>query len=163
ILYILLGIEGQYIKKQEIKRPSTSAHFHIQLPARVSRDVSADMYDLLHFVIDPALTDPSLAALARKIVVLGEFYIHVTHYIETHTRYEYGQVCHAFCAALKVLVREYTVVVAQLEHLALQQGALNLSKIWFYIQPSLRAMEFLSTLVRSCLGHHGGALLSVIA
>ncbi|RHY62337.1 hypothetical protein DYB38_000249, partial [Aphanomyces astaci] len=163
ILYILLGIEGQYIKKQEIKRPSTSAHFHIQVPTRLSRDVSADMYDLLHFVIDPALTDPSVAALARKIVVLGEFYIHVTHYIETHTRYEYGQVCHAFCAALKVLVREYTVVVAQLEHLALQQGALNLSKIWFYIQPSLRAMEFLSTLVRSCLGHHGGALLSVIA
>ncbi|RHY32932.1 hypothetical protein DYB32_002101 [Aphanomyces invadans] len=161
ILYVLLGIEGQYIKKQDIKRPAV-AHYNIQLPTRVYRDLSVEMYEQLHFVVDPALTDPSLASLARKIVLLGEFYIHVTHYVETHTRYEYGQVCHAFCAALKVLIREYTVVVAQLEHLALQ-GGLTLSKVWFYIQPSMRAMEFLSTLVRSCLGHHGGALLTVIA
>ncbi|KAH9089812.1 hypothetical protein LEN26_018985 [Aphanomyces euteiches] len=159
LLYVLLGIEGRYIRKQEMKRP-TAAHFQIQLP-RVYRDISVEIYDDLHFIIDPAVTDPSLAALASKIVVLGEYYIHVSHYVETHTRYEYGQVCHAFCAALKVLLREYAVVVAQLEHLVLQDG-LSLSKIWFYIQPSLRAMEFLSTLVRACLGHHGGALLSVI-
>ncbi|KAF0711813.1 Aste57867_5071 [Aphanomyces stellatus] len=163
ILFVLLGIEGRYIRKQDMKlgRSSAVPHFQIQMP-RVYRNLSVEIYDHLHFVVDPAVTDPSLAALASKIVVLGEYYIHVAHYVETHTRYEYGQVCHAFCAALKVLLREYTVVVAQLEHLALQDG-LSLSKIWFYIQPSMRAMEFLSTLIRSCLSHHGGALLSVIA
>uniref|UniRef100_A0A4W5LKA2 Gamma-tubulin complex component n=1 Tax=Hucho hucho TaxID=62062 RepID=A0A4W5LKA2_9TELE len=130
ILYVLLGIEGKYIR--------------------------------FSFGIDAAVTDASLAALASKVIVLGTYYLHVTHYIETHRRYEYGQVCHAFCAALKVLLREYTVVVAQLEHLAMR-GDLSLSKLWFYVQPSLRAMELLSNVVKSSVAQQGGALLSGIA
>ncbi|OQS06534.1 gamma-tubulin complex component [Thraustotheca clavata] len=164
ILYVLLGIEGKYIRRKEItKLPNSflksSASY---LQSRPYRDNSIEIMQNFSFTIDASITDASLAALASKIIVLGEYYLHVTTYIETHRRYEYGQVCHAFCAGLKVLLREYTVVVAQLENMSFD-GSLSLSKLWFYIQPSLRAMELLSTLVRSSITKQGGALLSGIS
>ncbi|OQR98601.1 gamma-tubulin complex component [Achlya hypogyna] len=167
LLYVLLGIEGRYIRRQEVSKLGTGGGSYLKGPsygltAQPYRDAASEIMEDFAFAVDAAVTDASLAALAAKVVVLGEYYLHVTTYVETHRRYEYGQVCHAFCAGLKVLLREYTVVVAQLENLAFD-GGLSLSKLWFYVQPSLRAMELLSTLVRSVLAKQGGALLSGIA
>ncbi|KDO30162.1 hypothetical protein SPRG_05354 [Saprolegnia parasitica CBS 223.65] len=167
ILYVLLGIEGKYIRRNDATKATTSTASYLKSSAfaRVPSpylDLSTEIFDSFSFGIDAAVTDASLAALASKVIVLGTYYLHVTHYIETRRRYEYGQVCHAFCAGLKVLLREYTVVVAQLEHLAMR-GDLSLSKLWFYVQPSLRAMELLSNVVKSSVAQQGGALLSGIA
>ena len=55
-------------------------------------------------------------------------------------RYEYGMVVHAFVAAIQQLTREYTLLVAQLEH-QMRIGQLTLQKLYFYIQPSLHTFE----------------------
>ena len=51
----------------------------------------------------------------------------------THTsapthRYEFGLVSHSFAAAVKILMREFDILVAQLEHL-LSSNRLSLQKM----------------------------------
>lgn len=66
-------------------------------------------------------------------------------FIEEKSSFEYGQVNHALAAAMRTLVKEYMILITQLEHLQ-RQGLLSLQKLWFYIQPTMRTMEILASL-----------------
>lgn len=69
----------------------------------------------------------------------------VHRFIEEKSSFEYGQVNHALAAAMRTLIKEYMILVTQLEHLQ-RQGLLSLQKLWFYIQPTMRTMEILASL-----------------
>lgn len=56
-----------------------------------------------------------------------------------------GVVRQALCSAVTRLLKEYLIVVAQLET-QYRKGLLSLQKLWFYVQPCLRTMEMLSAL-----------------
>lgn len=74
-------------------------------------------------------------------------------FIEEKSSFEYGQVNHALTAAMRTLMKEYLILVTQLEHLQ-RQGLLSLQKLWFYIQPTMRTMEILASIgkkMSSCL------------
>ena len=69
----------------------------------------------------------------------------------------------ALSAAMRGMVREFCVVVAQLEH-QLQLGLLSLQKLWYYVQPCMSSLSVLeqiaTTLSRgSC---RGGKTLSTL-
>ncbi|KAG6962697.1 hypothetical protein JG688_00008480 [Phytophthora aleatoria] len=151
LLYILLGVEGRYIKLAVTETRGVDA-------ARSTRTFK--------FGLNKPGMDPSLLTLASRCLSLGEFYLNLSLYIEQFSRYEYGQVSHAFCAALKTLVKEYKIMVGQLEHLTRNvDGAapFTIQKLWYNVQPSLRTLEMLSLLVDGCrktIG--GGSLLSEI-
>lgn len=66
-------------------------------------------------------------------------------FVEEKSSFEYGQVNHALAAATRTLVKEYMILITQLEHLQ-RQGLLSLQKLWFYIQPTMRTMEILASL-----------------
>uniref|UniRef100_A0A7N8YAI2 Gamma-tubulin complex component n=1 Tax=Mastacembelus armatus TaxID=205130 RepID=A0A7N8YAI2_9TELE len=85
------------------------------------------------------------------------------HFIEEKSSFEYGQVNHALTAAMRTLMKEYLILVTQLEHLQ-RQGLLSLQKLWFYIQPTMRTMEILASIASSvdkgeCMG---GSTLSLL-
>ena len=88
-------------------------------------------------------------------------FVHVSNFVERHSRYEYGVTTHAFCAAIKLLLREYTLLVAQLETLA-SRGGLTLQMLWFYVQPAMRTMEALANISQKAKKLAGGALLNMI-
>lgn len=69
-------------------------------------------------------------------------------FIEEKSSFEYGQVNHALTAAMRTLMKEYLILVTQLEHLQ-RQGLLSLQKLWFYIQPTMRTMEILASIGES--------------
>lgn len=52
---------------------------------------------------------------------------------------------HALAAAMRALVKEYLILVTQLEQLQ-RQGLLSLQKLWFYIQPAMRTVDILAAL-----------------
>lgn len=52
---------------------------------------------------------------------------------------------HALAAAMRTLVKEYLILVTQLEQLH-RQGLLSLQKLWFYIQPAMRTVDILASL-----------------
>ncbi|XP_027696304.1 gamma-tubulin complex component 2 isoform X2 [Vombatus ursinus] len=139
LLYVLVGVDGRYITAQA-------------LISRQSRT----------FLVDPNL-DMSVKELVNRILPVAASYSAVTRFIEEKSSFEYGQVNHALAAAMRTLVKEYMILVTQLEHLQ-RQGLLSLQKLWFYIQPTMRTMEILSSLATSvdkgeCLG---GATLSLL-
>ena len=138
LLSALTGIEGKYIR------------------------ASVTKLGRLSFIVDSAI-DPSLADLTGRILPLACHAHAINRYVDVHSRFEYGQVCHAFCAALRHVVREFYVLVCQLEHQFVQEQ-LSLQKLWFYIQPTLRVFGLLERLVGILTKTHsvGGALLNVI-
>lgn len=89
-------------------------------------------------------------------------------FIEEKSSFEYGQVNHALAAAMRTLVKEYLILVTQLEQLH-RQGLLSLQKLWFYIQPAMRTIDILASLGTDLLVEglqvggslrHGRAILS---
>lgn len=46
---------------------------------------------------------------------------------------------------MRTLMKEYFILITQLEHLH-RQGTLSLQKLWFYIQPTMRTMEILASI-----------------
>ncbi|KAE9243257.1 Gamma-tubulin complex component 2 [Phytophthora fragariae] len=151
LLYVLLGVEGRYIKLSVTETHGVDT-------ARSTRSFK--------FGLNQPGMDPSLLTLASRCLPLGEFYLKLTLYIEQFSRYEYGQVSHALCAALKTLVKEYKIMVGQLEHQARcgatgMDGATpyTIQKLWYHVQPSLRTLEMLSLLVDACRKTIGGGSL----
>lgn len=53
---------------------------------------------------------------------------------------------------MRTLVKEYLILVTQLEQLQ-RQGLLSLQKLWFYIQPAMRTVDILASL-GACLPSH---------
>ena len=74
---------------------------------------------------------------------------------------QFGLTVHALCAAIKLLLREYTILIAQLEH-QFRQGKLSLQKLFFYTVPSTRTLNALDALRLEANFKIGGALLNVL-
>ena len=50
-----------------------------------------------------------------QLLPICESAVRVREFIRLHSRYEFGLVSHALCAALRKILREFDVLVAQLE------------------------------------------------
>ena len=140
LLFCMEGVEGKYISA---------------LPL-------SDRYAQRDFRIDQSL-DPSLRELVKRVLPMCSNYSIVVRFVEEKSAFEYGLVNHALSAAMRNLLKDYTVLVAQLEH-QLHQGQLSLQKMWFYIQPTMRTMEILASVSNSvnrgeCIG---GSVLSLL-
>lgn len=90
-------------------------------------------------------------------IIKGDVLHLPSRFIEEKSSFEYGQVNHALTAAMRTLMKEYLILVTQLEHLQ-RQGLLSLQKLWFYIQPTMRTMEILSSIGKKLKMMHGCCL-----
>ncbi|XP_041116359.1 gamma-tubulin complex component 2-like isoform X2 [Polyodon spathula] len=139
LLYLLIGVDGRYITAQPVQ-------------GRQNRS----------FTVDPTL-DMSIKELVNRILPVAVSYSTISRFIEEKSSFEYGQINHALAAGMRTLMKEYMILVTQLEHLQ-RQGMLSLQKLWFYIQPTMRTMEILASLATSvdkedCMG---GSTLSLL-
>ncbi|XDV44944.1 hypothetical protein PO909_013148 [Leuciscus waleckii] len=139
LLFVLIGVDGRDITAQPVL-------------GRQSRS----------FIVDPSL-DMSVKELVNRILPVASCYSTITRFTEEKSSFEYGQVNHALTAAMRTLMKEYLILVTQLEHLH-GQGTLSLQKLWFYIQPTMRTMEILASIATSvdkgeCMG---GSTLSLL-
>lgn len=125
LLCILEGVEGKYILAKRL----------------------ADKFATKEFTIDPSL-DPSLTELVLRVLPVCSSYSAIVRFIEEKSAYEYGLVNHALAAAMWSLIKDYTLLVAQLEY-EYRQGRLSLQKLWFYLQPTMKTLEILVSIVNS--------------
>ena len=140
LLFLMIGVNGKYI----MSKPLTG-----KLALRT-------------FSVDHTL-DLSMHALVNRILPLCSYYSTISRFLEEYSQFQYGMVNQALCASMRGVIKEYLILVAQLEHqYNLQQ--LSLQKLWYYIQPSLKSLEILSSIAvtiqsGSC---KGGPVLSVL-
>ncbi|KAK6168733.1 hypothetical protein SNE40_019918 [Patella caerulea] len=140
ILCCMQGIEGKYILARAL----------------------TERYASKEFMIDQSL-DPSLQDLVKRILPLCSNYSTIVRFIEEKSAFEYGLVNHALAAAMRELIKDYMVLVAQLEH-QYRTGNLTLQKVWFYLQPTMRTLDILGSVSNSvnrgeCIG---GGVLSLL-
>jgi gamma-tubulin complex component 2 len=97
------------------------------------------------FKCDIFISDPSLHEMVKQILPLASHYSMVMRFIQEKSQFECGQVNHALTAAMNTLIKDYMVLVAQLET-ANRKGNFSVHKLWFFIQPTLHTMEILANI-----------------
>lgn len=131
ILFTMMGIEGTYIS--------------IVTPSAAPQDLDME-YIHKEFKTDESL-DPSLRDLVSRILPLASIYLSLEAFVELHSRFEYGYVSHALCAAIRNLLKEYLILIAQLENQFRSSPDFTLQKLWYYIQPTMQTLSSLDILV----------------
>ncbi|CAG5121559.1 unnamed protein product, partial [Candidula unifasciata] len=140
LLLCMRGIDGKYI---------------------ISRGLP-ERYAAKEFLIDQSL-DISVQELVKRILPICSNYSIVVRFIEEKSSFEYGLVNHALSSAMETLIKDYMVLVAQLEQ-QMKLGQLTLQKLCYYLQPTMRVLEILASVANSinrgkCIG---GAVLSLL-
>ena len=125
LLYLMMGVDGRFLKA-EILPYGRSAR---------------------QFSVDKTL-DVSLLALVNRILPICTHYSVVSRFVEEKSKFIHGMVNQALCAAMRDLVKEFLVTVAQLEH-QLRINQLTLQKLWYYVQPCMKTLETLSRIAVS--------------
>ena len=140
ILYLLNGIEGKYISVKPVS-------------GRAS---------VRSFTMDRTM-DVSLQSLVSRILPVCSHFSTVCRFLDEYSKFEHGMVCQALCAAMRTTMKEYHVLVANMEH-QYHLNKMPLHKLWSYIQPCAKMMELLSTIAISIerVGCRGGAVLSLL-
>ncbi|KAF9352327.1 hypothetical protein BGX26_009846 [Mortierella sp. AD094] len=131
LLFTMMGIEGKFISATR--------------PIVTIQSQDAD-YVHMEFKIDESL-DPSLRDLVSRILPLASIYLSLEAFVELHSMFEYGFVNHALCAAIRSLLKEYLILIAQLETQFRSSPDFTLQKLWYYIQPTMQTLSSLDVLV----------------
>ena len=134
ILFVLMGYEGQYIRFDKAYDPSEEK----------SR-LAGPAYRIL-----PGL-DPSLRDLTISILKMATYYVAVEAFVEVQSRDEFGSTNHALCASIRKLLKDYLVLVAQLEHQYLSNESFTLHILHLHTAPTVQTMLQLYTLAQELL------------
>ncbi|KAJ4287544.1 gamma tubulin complex Spc97/GCP2 subunit Alp4 [Kalmusia sp. IMI 367209] len=109
LLFVFMGFEGQYIRFSDSYNP------HEEKERLVGPQ----------FRILPGL-DPSLRDLTKSMLKMATHYIAVETCVEVLSKEEYGAVNHSLCAAVRRLLKDYLILMAQLEHQMLTNDSFTL-------------------------------------
>lgn len=124
-----MGFEGQYIRYADNYNPLDEKERLIGPPFRIL----------------PGL-DPSLRDLTTSMLKMATHYTAVEAFVEVQSREQFGAVNHALCAAVRQLLKEYLVLMAQLEHQMLTNPAFTLHILNLHTKPTSHMLFQLYTM-----------------
>ncbi|RMJ28023.1 spindle pole body component [Aspergillus sp. HF37] len=119
LLFVFMGFEGQYIRYHDSYDPS----------------VEKDRLVGPHFVLAPGL-DPTLKDLTLSMLRMATHYSALEAFVEVQSRAEFGAVSHALCAAIRRLLKDYLILIAQLEGQLLNNPAFTLQVLHLHTMPT---------------------------
>ena len=148
ILLALSGVEGHYVR---VAAAGPSA-------AVASSSGASSVLRELNLVVESDTADRTAASQVALLLPICEGAVQLREFVRVHSRYEFGLVSHALAAAIKAMLREFDILVAQLEHL-LSGGRLSLQKMVYLLQPTKTTLRLLEKLVRRLRDCAGGRLV----
>ncbi|KAJ9048312.1 gamma tubulin complex Spc97/GCP2 subunit Alp4, variant 3 [Entomophthora muscae] len=89
------------------------------------------------------LAEGSIAQFVKPIVKVAKYHRKVEAFTQVFSRLGFGQVNHALCSGVKALLKEYYILIAQVEHQLRGNPEFSVHKLWFYFQPTLKTMKVL--------------------
>ena len=114
-----MGLEGRYVRAR-LAAP----------PAALGPLASPS---LTFGLVEGTNLEPCLAELVARVLPLCDFYAALSRFVETRSALGCGRVAHAVAAAIRALLQEWLLMVAQLEH-QLRLGGLRLQALVYYCQ-----------------------------
>lgn len=134
LLMVFMGYEGQYIRFAKNYNPA----------------IEKDRLAGPNFKILPGL-DLSLLDLTTAMLKMATHYGAVDAFVEVQSRDEFGAVNHALCAAIRKLLQDYLVLVAQLETQFLTNPSFTLHVLNLHTLPTRHMMFQLYSLAHEIL------------
>lgn len=134
LLFVFMGYEGQYIR------------FGKNYDPLIEKDRLAGP----SFKILPGL-DPSLQDLTTTMLKMATNYGSTEVFVEVQSREEFGAVNHALCAAMRKLLQDYLILIAQLETQFLTNPSFTLHVLNLHTLPTSHMMFQLSSLAHEIL------------
>ncbi|TVY65532.1 Spindle pole body component alp4 [Lachnellula suecica] len=123
LLMVFMGYEGHYIRFSKNYNPS----------------VEKDRLAGPGFKILPGL-DPSLQDLTTTMLKMATHYGAIEAFVEVQSRDEFGAVNHALCAAIRKLLQDYLILIAQLETQFLTNPSFTLHVLNLHTLPTSHMM-----------------------
>lgn len=138
LLFVFMGFEGQYIQYHSQYDPTTEK---IRL--------TGPDFQL------PSGLDPTLRDLARSMLKMATHYSALEAFVEVQSRAEYGAVSHALCAVIRKLLKDYLILVAQLESQLLNNPTFTLHVLHLHTMPTSQCLAQLYSLGQELLRRNG--------
>ena len=134
LLYVFMGYEGQYVRFVDSYQPFEERD-RLEGPA---------------FRILPDL-DPSLRDLTASMLKMATHYCAIEAFVEVQSGDDFGSVNHALCAAIRKLLRDYLILVAQLEMKVINDSSFTLHQMHLSIIPTAQSLAQLYALAQEIL------------
>ncbi|KAL9610561.1 MAG: hypothetical protein Q9167_004742 [Letrouitia subvulpina] len=134
LLFVLMGFEGQYIHFSDSYHPS----------------VEKDRLMGPSFQILPGL-DPSLRDLTTSVLKIATYYGAIEAFVEVQSRDEFGAINHALCASIRKVLKDYFVLIVQLENQFINNEAFSLHLLHLHTLPTSHLMFQIYTLAHEVL------------
>ena len=134
LLFAFMGFEGQYIRFVESYNP-------LEEKERLAGPT---------FRISPGL-DLSLRDLTSTMLDMAKHYIAVEAFIDVHSREDFGTINHALCASMRRLLKDYLVLIAQMENQLLTNETFTLHVLHLHVLPTSNTLFQLYALAQEFL------------
>ncbi|KAJ5805139.1 hypothetical protein N7474_011026 [Penicillium riverlandense] len=138
LLFVFMGLEGQYIHYKSTYDPS----------------IEKDRLTGPSFQLASGL-DPTLRDLTQSMLKMATHYSAMEAFVEIQSRAEYGAVCHALCASIRKLLKDYLILIAQLEGQLLNNPTFTLHLLHLHTMPTSQCLAQLYSLGQELLRRNG--------
>ncbi|KAL4964108.1 gamma-tubulin-complex subunit SPC97 [Aspergillus stella-maris] len=138
LLFVFMGFEGQYI------------HYQAEYDPVAEKDrLAGPSFQL------PSGLDPTLRDLTLSMLKMATHYSALEAFVEVQSRAEYGAVSHALCATIRKLLKDYLILVAQLETHLLTNPNFTLHVLHLHTMPTSQCLAQLYSLGQELLRQNG--------
>ena len=134
LLFAFLGFEGQYIRFAPKYDPSDEKQRLVGPGFKIGHGL-----------------DPSLGDLATTMLEMATHYMAVEAFVEVQSQEQYGTTAHALCASIRKILRDYLILIAQMETELLTNTAFTLHVLNLHVLPTRNTMFQLFTLAQEML------------
>ncbi|KAI9045838.1 gamma-tubulin-complex subunit SPC97 [Aspergillus affinis] len=138
LLFVFMGFEGQYI------------HYHSNYDPAVEKDrLTGPVFQL------PSGLDPTLRDLTLSMLKMATHYSALEAFVEVQSRAEFGAVSHALCAAIRKILKDYLILIAQLESQLLNNPSFTLQLLHLHTMPTSQCLAQLYSMGQELLRRNG--------
>lgn len=138
LLLVFMGFEGQYIHYESSYDPGEEI----------------DRLTGPRFRLTPGL-HPTLRDLTLSMLKMATHYSALEAFVEVQSRAEYGAVSHALCASIRKLLKDYLILIAQLEGQLLNNPNFTLHMLRLHIMPTSQSLAQIYSLGQELLRRNG--------
>ncbi|KAL4897928.1 Spc98 family-domain-containing protein [Aspergillus ambiguus] len=138
LLFVFMGFEGQYI------------HYHGSYDPTIEKDrLTGPAFHV------PSGLDPTLRDLTNSMLKMATHYSALESFVEVQSRAEFGAVSHALCATIRKLLKDYLILIAQLENQLLSNPSFTLHLLHLHTIPTAQCLSQLYSLGQELLRRNG--------